>query len=109
MQPAITDIQVSWHVPKGYDVVQTPEQVPLVFNGKRMAIYGILSRPRGEENKESPRNTKRWRMDWSSRSFSSNSVKVFWFDDDLEYLPEEQRLQELNEMEPSDDELFVDG
>ena len=104
MQPAITDIQVSWHLPEGYDVLQTPEQVPQVFHGKRMALYGILSRSSSEPNRESPRSTKLRRINWSKRSFSSSSVKVFWFDDDLEYLPDEQRLQDLHESEATDEE-----
>lgn len=98
LRPAITDIEVSWHLPDGYDVIQTPIQVPFLFDRERLILYGILSRPPDIE-KESPRTPNTRRLDRMMRSFSNNSVKVFWFDDDMEYLPEEQLLLELDEQD----------
>lgn len=103
LRPAITDIEISWHLPEGYDVIQSPSQVPFVFDGERLVLYGLLSRPPSEE-KESPRTPQRRRMDRTMRSFSNNSVKVFWFDDDMEYLPEEQLLLEIEEQERQADD-----
>jgi hypothetical protein len=103
LKPAITDIEISWHVPEGYDVIQSPCKVPFVFDGDRLVLYGLLSRPPGED-KDSPRTPQRRRMDRTMRSFSNNSVKVFWFDDDMEYLPEEQLLLEIEEQERFVDE-----
>lgn len=91
LQPAITDLEVSWHLPDGYDVIQTPQLLPFVQNNKRLVIYGILYRPPGEE-KESPRTPIKRKMDWSMRSFSNSSVKVFWFEDECDLLAEDQLL-----------------
>lgn len=96
LQPAITDLEVSWHLPDGYDVIQTPQLLPFVQNNKRLVIYGILYRPPGEE-KESPRTPLKRKMDWSMRSFSNSSVKVFWFEDECDLLAEDQLLLEGEE------------
>ena len=96
LQPAITDLEVSWHLPDGYDVIQTPQLLPFVQNNKRLVIYGILYRPPGEE-KESPRTPMKRKMDWSMRSFSNSSVKVFWFEDECDLLAEDQLLLEERE------------
>ncbi|KAK3746543.1 hypothetical protein QZH41_005602 [Actinostola sp. cb2023] len=111
LRPAITDIEVSWHLPEGYDVIQSPSKPPFVFDGERLVLYGILSRP-PEEEKESPKTPQRRRMDRTMRSFSNNSVKVFWFDDDMEFLPEEQLLLEINQQErlanEENDSIFIE-
>ena len=110
MQPAITDIEVSWHLPEGYDVIQTPKRVPVVFDKERLVLYGILSRPAGSEDKGSPRTPVKRKIDWSMRSFSNSSVKVFWFEDEFEFLPEEQQLMEADETEEvSENEFKRDG
>ena len=96
LQPAITDLEVSWHLPDGYDVIQTPQLLPFVQNNKRLVIYGILYRPPGDE-KESPRTPIKRKMDWSMRSFSNSSVKVFWFEDECDLLAEDQLLLEAEE------------
>ena len=91
LQPAISDIEVSWHLPEGYDVIQTPQLLPFVQSNNRLVMYGILYRPPGEE-KESPRTPSKRKMDWSMRSFSNSSVKVFWFEDECDLLSEDQLL-----------------
>ncbi|XP_032233740.2 von Willebrand factor A domain-containing protein 5B1 isoform X2 [Nematostella vectensis] len=103
MAPAMTDIEVNWHLPEGYDLIQTPSRLPFVLDGERLVIYGILSRPPWDE-REPPRTPARRRMDCSMRSFSNNSVKVFWFDDDLEYLPDDELLLEMEEHDHLHDE-----
>ena len=95
LQPAITNLEVSWHLPEGYDVIQTPQLLPFVQANERLVIYGILFRPPGEE-KESPKAHQKRRMDWSMRSFSNSSVKVFWFEDECDLLSEDQLLSELD-------------
>lgn len=107
LRPAITDIEISWHLPEGYDVIQSPSRVPFVFDGERLVLYGLLSRPLSDD-KESPRTPQKRRMDRTMRSFSNNSVKVFWFDDDMEYLPEEQLLLEIEEHERQADDDYHD-
>lgn len=102
IQPAITDLEVSWHLPDGYDVIQTPQLLPFVQNNKRLVIYGILYRPPGEE-KESPKTPIKRKMDWSMRSFSNSSVKVFWFEDECDFLAEDQLLLEAEESHRLDD------
>lgn len=98
LKPAMTDIEVSWHLPEGYDVIQSPCTLPFIFDGERLVLYGILSRP-PDVDRESPKTPQKRRLDNMMRSFSNNSVKVFWFDDDMEYLPEEQLLFEIEEQD----------
>jgi len=105
LQPAITDLEVSWHLPDGYDVIQTPQLLPFVQNNKRLVIYAILYRPPGEE-KDSPRTPIKRKMDWSMRSFSNSSVKVFWFEDECDLLAEDQLLLEVEESLPLSDDDF---
>lgn len=93
LQPAITDLEVSWHLPEGYDVMQTPQLLPFVQANNRLVIYGILFRPPAEE-KDSPRTPSKRRMDWSMRSFSNSSVKVFWFEDECDLFSDDQLLSE---------------
>ena len=107
LQPAITDLEVSWHLPDGYDVIQTPQLLPFVQNNKRLVIYGILYRPPGEE-KESPRTPIKRKMDWSMRSFSNSSVKVFWFEDECDLLAEDQLLLEDESLRLSGDDFERD-
>lgn len=104
LQPAIADMEVSWHLPEGYDVIQTPQLLPFVQNNNRLVIYGILYRPPGDE-KESPRTPLKRKMDWSMRSFSNSSVKVFWFEDECDLLSEDQLLMEADgeTQRPSED------
>ena len=105
LQPAITDLEVSWHLPEGYDVIQTPQLLPFVQNNKRLVIYAILYRPPGEE-KDSPRTPIKRKMDWSMRSFSNSSVKVFWFEDECDLLAEDQLLLEAEESLPLSEDDF---
>jgi len=105
LQPAITDLEVSWHLPEGYDVIQTPQLLPFVQNNKRLVIYAILYRPPGEE-KDSPRTPIKRKMDWSMRSFSNSSVKVFWFEDECDLLAEDQLLLEVEESLPLSEDDF---
>lgn len=105
LQPAITDLEVNWHLPEGYDVIQTPQLLPFVQNNKRLEIYAILYRPPGEE-KESPRTPIKRKMDWSMRSFSNSSVKVFWFEDECDLLGEDQLLLEAEESLPLSEDDF---
>lgn len=110
LQPAITDIEVSWHLPEGYDVIQTPQLLPFVQSNQRLVIYGILYRPPSEE-KESPRTPSKRKMDWSMRSFSNSSVKVFWFEDECDLLSEDQLLAETEgeELRRSEDDFEEDA
>ena len=105
LQPAITDLEVSWHLPEGYDVIQTPQLLPFVQNNKRLVIYAILYRPPGDE-KDSPRTPIKRKMDWSMRSFSNSSVKVFWFEDECDLLAEDQLLLEVEESLPFSEDDF---
>ena len=42
LQPAITDVSVQFKVPKEYEVLQSPQNLPPVFNGEKLVVYGIL-------------------------------------------------------------------
>ena len=66
VQPAITDVNVSWILPDAYDVIYTPEKLPSVFLGERLNLYAILASKETCPDKASE---------------SGNSIKEFWFDD----------------------------
>ena len=42
LQPAITDVSVQFKVPKKYQVMQCPQNLPPVFSGDKLVVYGIL-------------------------------------------------------------------
>ena len=42
LQPAVTDVRVEFKVPGGYEVTQSPQNLPPVFNGEKLVVYGIL-------------------------------------------------------------------
>ena len=42
LQPAVTDVRVDFMVPGGYEVVQSPQNLPPIFNGEKLVVYGIL-------------------------------------------------------------------
>ena len=41
-QPAVTDVRVEFKVPGGYEIMQSPQNLPPVFNGEKLVVYGIL-------------------------------------------------------------------
>ena len=41
-QPAVTDVRVEFKVPGGYKIMQSPQNLPPVFNGEKLVVYGIL-------------------------------------------------------------------
>ncbi len=49
LQPSITDLQVEFSIPKGYDVAVAPSKLPNLFNGDKTVIYGIF------KSKKSPK------------------------------------------------------
>ncbi|CAI8029551.1 von Willebrand factor A domain-containing protein 5A [Geodia barretti] len=42
LQPAITDVSVSYEVPKEFEVTQSPQSPPPVFNGEKLVVYATL-------------------------------------------------------------------
>ena len=42
LQPAITDVSVLFQLPKGYEVLQSPQNLPPIFNGEKLVAYGML-------------------------------------------------------------------
>lgn len=43
LSPSLSDVCVNWSLPDGVEVMQTPANVPPVFSGDRLVIYGLLS------------------------------------------------------------------
>ena len=41
-QPAMTDVRVEFKVPGGYEIMQSPQNLPPVFKGEKLVVYGIL-------------------------------------------------------------------
>ena len=52
LQPAVTDVSVQFKVPKEYNVLQSPQKLPPIFNGEKLVVYGIL------KSKSSPKKNK---------------------------------------------------
>ena len=46
LQPAVTDVSVEFKVPGDFVVQQSPQNLPPVYNGEKMVVYGVLS-PKG--------------------------------------------------------------
>ena len=42
LQPAITNVSVEFKVAKGCEVLQSPQNLPPLFNGEKLVVYGIL-------------------------------------------------------------------
>ena len=42
LQPAVTDVVVEFKVPEQFEVLQSPETIPPIFNGEKLVVYGIL-------------------------------------------------------------------
>ena len=43
LQPAVTDVVVEFKVPTEFEVLQSPQTIPPIFNGEKLVIYGIMS------------------------------------------------------------------
>ncbi|XP_065649916.1 von Willebrand factor A domain-containing protein DDB_G0292028 [Hydra vulgaris] len=65
LQPAITDLKVSWILPDAYDVIYTPENLPPLYYQDRLNLFAILATKEDDEKDEE----------------SGNSIKEFWFED----------------------------
>ena len=46
LQPAVTDVSVEFKVPSEFTPTQSPHNLPPVFSGEKMVVYGIL-KPKG--------------------------------------------------------------
>ena len=42
LQPSVTDVVLTFDVPDGVVVQQSPSKIPPVFNGERLVMYGVL-------------------------------------------------------------------
>ena len=42
LQPAITDVSVLFKVPKECEVLQSPHNLPPIFNGEKLVVYAIV-------------------------------------------------------------------
>ena len=51
LQPAITDVSVLFQVPKEYEVLQSPHNLPPIFNGEKLVVYGVLKSKEGSTKK----------------------------------------------------------
>ena len=44
LQPAVTDISIKFDVPSSFKVYQAPEEVPTLFSGDKVVVYGIIKK-----------------------------------------------------------------
>ncbi|KAJ8021320.1 von Willebrand factor A domain-containing protein 5B1 [Holothuria leucospilota] len=42
VQPAISDIQLEWSMPPGFELIQTPSQHAPIFRGEPIVVYAVL-------------------------------------------------------------------
>ena len=42
LQPAVTDLEVEFDVPSGFQALQAPTKLPTLFDGDKVVIYGII-------------------------------------------------------------------
>ena len=42
LQPSVTDLDVDFDLPSGFNFVQSPAKVPTIFNGDKVTIYGVF-------------------------------------------------------------------
>ena len=42
LQPSVTEVELTFTVPDGVNVLQSPNKIPPVFNGDKLVLYGIL-------------------------------------------------------------------
>ena len=52
LQPAITDVSVQFKVPKEYEVLQSPQNLPPIFNGEKLVVYSILNSKAASKKKK---------------------------------------------------------
>ncbi|XP_062620556.1 von Willebrand factor A domain-containing protein 5A-like [Saccostrea cucullata] len=43
VQCGITDVSLTWNLPEGCSVINAPEEVPPIFQGENLILYGIIS------------------------------------------------------------------
>ena len=44
LQPAVTDISIKFDVPSSFKVYQAPEELPTLFSGDKVVVYGIIKK-----------------------------------------------------------------
>ena len=44
LQPAVTDLSIKFDVPPSFKVYQAPEEVPALFSGDKVVVYGIIKK-----------------------------------------------------------------
>lgn len=42
LQPSVTDLEVDFQLPYGFDTLQAPDKIPTIFNGDKIVVYGIF-------------------------------------------------------------------
>ena len=44
LQPSVTDLSIKFDVPSSFKVYQAPEEVPTLFSGDKVVVYGIMKK-----------------------------------------------------------------
>ena len=42
LQPSVTDVVLTFNVPDGVEIQQSPSKIPPVFEGEQLVMYGVL-------------------------------------------------------------------
>ena len=51
LQPAVTDLSIKFDVPSNFKVYQAPEEVPALYSGDKVVIYGIITKQKSAPDK----------------------------------------------------------
>ena len=50
LQPSVTGLEVDFDLPSGFEAFQAPSNIPTIFNGDKIVIYGILKSKAASDN-----------------------------------------------------------
>ena len=53
LQPAVTDLSIKFDVPPSFEVYQAPEEIPTLFSGDKIVVYGIMKQQKKSTSDQS--------------------------------------------------------
>ena len=59
LQPVISDVVVTWNLPKDWTVTQVPSSLPPLFLGDRLVVFGVLTRPPDSRKRDDDKDRKK--------------------------------------------------
>lgn len=53
LQPAVTDLSIKFDMPSSFEVYQAPEEIPTLFSGDKIVVYGIMKQQKKSTSDQS--------------------------------------------------------